>query len=58
MERTKNTDKDRLKKAIFWLCGKAIAEPKRHWFTLSDREKGGDGEDVCRERGIELDVES
>jgi len=28
MERTKNPDKDRLKKPSFWFCGKAIAGPK------------------------------
>jgi hypothetical protein len=27
MERTKDTNKNRLKKASFWFCGKVIAEP-------------------------------
>jgi hypothetical protein len=32
MERTKDIDKNRLKKAGFWFCGKVIAEP----LTLND----------------------
>jgi len=27
MERTKDTDKNRLRVASFWFCGKVIAEP-------------------------------
>jgi len=28
MERTKNTDKDQMRKASFWFCGRGIAKPK------------------------------
>jgi hypothetical protein len=35
VERAKNTDKNPLKKVIFWFCGKVIAEPKEQEMKVS-----------------------
>jgi len=38
MERTKDTDTNRLKIASFWFCGKVIAKPKAA-ILIGDKEK-------------------
>jgi hypothetical protein len=40
MEETKDTDKNRLKKASSWFCRKVIAEPNQTALWFEDFENG------------------